>query len=379
MPRPRPVFVERNVSRLGVTRWYFRLQHGKRIRLPDFGTPEFADAYAAALAGRPIKQRLNETTVNAASLAWLIARYRETQEWAALSNSTRKSRGLVFRKLENEATGKQPAAAMTESHFRDALNRRTPGAARNFHGALRSLYVWAKTAKHVATDPTADVACPQLKKSGGHTPWTEADAEKYRARYPLGTKQRVWFDVLVYTGGRIGDAVALGPEHLRQVEIDGEIVSALVFQTEKSQRQVEVTVPVTPELAASIAAGPCGASTFICGERGGSLAKHSFSYMFIAAAEAAGIVGKSAHGIRKLRATGLAYDGASTKELNAAMGWRGSEMAELYTDKAERARLSLGLHKRALAKRAAAAVEQPGVIPLRRARAAGKAAGPAAG
>ena len=34
-------------------------------------------------------------------------------------------------------------------------------------------------------------------------------------RWPIGTRQRVWLDVLIYTGLRRGDAVRFGRQHVR--------------------------------------------------------------------------------------------------------------------------------------------------------------------
>ena len=58
------------------------------------------------------------------------------------------------------------------------------------------------------------------------------------------------------------------------------------------------------------------------------------------AVRAAGIEGKSAHGLRKVGATRAAENGATVAELEAIFGWRGGRMASLYTEAANRARLS---------------------------------------
>jgi len=63
---------------------------------------------------------------------------------------------------------------------------------------------------------------------------------------------------------------------------------------------------------------------------------------FVAAAEAAGVVGKSAHGMRKAAATRAAENGATERELEAIFGWSGGRMATLYTKSANRGRLAAG-------------------------------------
>jgi hypothetical protein len=53
MPRPRPPFLSREVSRHARSVWYVR-RNGKRIRLrAEFGTPEFDAEYQAALTSAP--------------------------------------------------------------------------------------------------------------------------------------------------------------------------------------------------------------------------------------------------------------------------------------------------------------------------------------
>lgn len=218
-------------------------------------------------------------------------------------------------------------AAITNGRDRRA---KTPAQARNFLDAMRGLFRWAKQAQHVKTDPTAGVKDPERKKGPGFAPWTEDDADAYERRWPIGT--RVWFDVLLYTGGRRGDAVRVGRPHTR----DGIIT----FRTEKSQGTVTVTLPILPVLARTLAAGPCGDLTYIAGARGRPLTKESFGNAFSKAARAAG-VNKSAHGVRKIAATRAANNGATVAQLNAIFGWSGTAMASLYTQEADHRRLAM--------------------------------------
>jgi integrase len=66
--------------------------------------------------------------------------------------------------------------------------------------------------------------------------------------------------VLLYTGLRRGDAVRLGRQHVRH--------GVASVRTEKSQGQIEVTIPILPDLQEAIDAGPTGDLAYICGERG---------------------------------------------------------------------------------------------------------------
>ncbi len=114
----------------------------------------------------------------------------------------------------------------------------------------------------------------------------------------------------------------------------------LTFRTEKSGEEVTVTIPVLPELARSIEAGPTGDLTFICGAKGLPLTKESFGNLFSEAARAAGVK-KSAHGVRKLAATRAADNGATVHQMMAIFGWTDAAMAMLYTKEADRRRASM--------------------------------------
>ncbi|MEY4708724.1 MAG: hypothetical protein RJB58_2447 [Pseudomonadota bacterium] len=111
--------------------------------------------------------------------------------------------------------------------------------------------------------------------------------------------------------------------------------------TEKSGFKLLVTLPILPVLAATLKAGPTGDLAFICGANGGPLAKESFGNMFREACDAAGVFGKSAHGVRKIGATTAADNGATEKELDAIFGWEGGNMSRIYTEAANRKRASM--------------------------------------
>lgn len=196
---------------------------------------------------------------------------------------------------------------------------------------MRGLFKWAKGAGHVTTNPAAGVEYPAKPKSQGFPVWTEDDLARYEARWPLGSKERVWLAVLLYTGLRRGDAVRIGRQHVR----DG-IAS---IRTEKSQGEIEVIIPVLPDLQTALDAGPTGDLAFICGERGEPLVKESFGNMFSEAARKAGVK-KSAHGVRKAGATRAANRGATVAQLEAIFGWVGGKMASHYTRSADRAQLA---------------------------------------
>jgi integrase len=232
-----------------------------------------------------------------------------------------------------ETAGAVKAATISTAHIVEGRERRknTPAQARNFLDAMRGLFAWAVEAGHVRRDPTVGVKNPPRKKGDGFRPWTEEDVDAFEQRWPIGTRQRVWLDVLLYSGLRRGDAVRLGRQHVRN--------GVAKIKTEKSGYTVEVTLPILPVLQRTLDAGPIGELTFICGARGQPFTKESFGNEFREACNAAGVPG-SAHGVRKIAATRAANSGATVAELEALFGWTGGTMASLYTRSADRERLA---------------------------------------
>jgi integrase len=338
MPRPRPRHLSREISRHGRAVWYVRIGKPRvRIRIrAEFGTPEFDAEYQAAISGARHHQEKPTAGGSPGTLAWLIARYRETSAWAELSTATRRQRDNIFLQVL-ESAGDQPLTRITTSIIIAGRERRakTPFQARHFLDALRGLFRWALDAGMVKIDPTAGVKNPTRRKSAGFIPWTEDHVAAYEARWPIGTRQRVWLDVLLYTGLRRSDAVRLGRQHVR----DG----VATLKTEKGS--FTVTLPILPVLAATLAQGPCGDLTFIAGASGHPLTKESFGNEFRKACRLAGVPG-SAHGVRKIAATRAANAGATVAQLEAIFGWQGGAMASLYTRAADRRRLAFeAMHK----------------------------------
>jgi integrase len=330
MPRPRPPHLQRETTRHGRAVWYVRVGKGPRIRLTaEYGTDDFDDQYKAAVDGKPLQAKRGPTS---GSLQWLYERYRETGAWLSLAQATRRQRENIFHHVM-EASGTVSYAAIRNSDIEAGKERRsaTPSQARNFLDAMRGLFRWALKAGHVKVDPTAGVENPPRRKGAGFPEWTEEDVAAYERRWPIGTRQRVWLDVLLYTGGRRGDAHRIGRQHVRN--------GVATFRTEKTDTMV--SLPILPVLRITLDAGPCGDLTFVAGARGGPLTKESFGNAFSEAARQAGVK-KSAHGVRKIAATRCAENGATVHELNALFGWSGTTMAMLYTQAAERRRLALG-------------------------------------
>ena len=83
-------------------------------------------------------------------------------------------------------------------------------------------------------------------RTRGYHTWTDAEIAAYEARWPLGTRQRLWLAVLQHTGLRRGDATRLRWDDIR----DG------IIRVHARKNGAPVAVPLEPELAEALAAGP---------------------------------------------------------------------------------------------------------------------------
>jgi integrase len=346
MPRPRLRYVQREVTRHGKVVWYFRRDKtSPRHQLPgDYYSPEFIARYNELFADPAAPAKVNRGGP-AGTLAWLWAEYRKSADWSRLAPATRRQReNIMLHVLEKG--GHAPYEAVTKRKIMEARDARqaTPAAANNFLKTMSGLFTWAVEAEYLDRSPVTGVKKLELVGEG-HTPWTVEDVALYRARWPIGTRQRVALEVYVNTGLRRGDACRVGRQNLDK--------GVLTIVTEKSRRGgkakgVSVHVPLLPCLQEAIAAGPVGDLVFIVGERGQPYTKESLGNMFREWCDLAGVT-KSAHGIRKLCAAKAADGGATEKELQALFGWTTNEQSGTYTASANNKRLAYAAAMKLLA------------------------------
>jgi integrase len=334
MSRPRPPHLQRHKTRHGKFVWYFQIGSGPLVRIKhDFGTPEFDKAYQeiATSYGRTIVPKIRAAT---GTLEWAWLSYKDSGAWKGLSKPTRRQRENIMKNvLAEEGTATAKITDIDEQTIRDGVERRmhTPFQAKNWLQTIRGLFEWLVESKKLKVDPTANVSVKK-PKTRGFLEWTDQDIEKYEKRWLLGTRERVMLDVYCYTGLRRGDAARVGPQH-----VYGNTIS---MPTEKSQGNTVVHLPLLDVLKRTLAAGPTGKESFICKIDGMPYTKESLGNTFKDACVAAGVLDKSAHGLRKAAATRAADNGATAHELMAIFGWIDIKEAEIYTRAADCKRLA---------------------------------------
>jgi site-specific recombinase XerD len=342
-------YVHRDVDRHGSERLYFRRRMGEaKIRLREKpGTAEFAAEYADARARAEAREANDETHEHGrpkvGTLRWLCVAYFGSAEFERLDPSTQRTRrrileGCLVEQIApnaHELFADFPIKRITGKALRVLRDRKAnlPEAAIGRVKALRRLFVWAIEHDLISEDPSRDVK-RLAHTSAGHHSWTMEDVKKFEARHPIGSKARLAFALLLYTGARRSDIVVLGRQHVK----DGWI--KFIARKNQKRRPVMIELPMPPALATVIEASMTGDLSYLVTDYGKPFTPAGFGGWFRTRCDEAGLPQCSAHGLRKAGAARAAENGATAHELMAIFGWLSLKEAERYTAAAQRRRLA---------------------------------------
>jgi integrase len=327
MTRIRLVYIHEYRDRHGRLRRYVRRPGSRRVALPGLpGSPEFMQAYQDAMAGAVLRPRVPK----AGTLAALAAEYFASTEFANLRPSSRRVYRIALGPIL-KADGHRLVRDLPPDKARKIIQEigvKRPGLANLTKSVLRRLFTYAIAIGQRRDNPFN--AVPRYKIGTHHT-WSDAELSAYEHRWPLGSRERLAFDVLLYTAQRVGDAVRMQRSH----------ISNGVMAIAQQKTGVEVFVPVHPALARSIKAGPAKGVYLIGDKSGQPILASTLSDLIAAAVKAAGLPPKCvAHGLRKAALRRLAEHGASSKEMQAVSGHRSLREIERYTQAADQRRLA---------------------------------------
>lgn len=328
-----PPNVTRERNRHGKPVFYYRVGKGPRIRLPDYGTEAFAEAYQAALAGQPVQRTRGGRIATTGTLRWLIAEYKQSTHFRnEIGAITQRRRDAIFAEMADKS-GDRKIVDISERDLINAREKRAQTgaghAANAFLKAVKPMFAYAKMRGWIEVDPAKGVDFVKAKIVG-HRPWDMDDVAAYEARHPIGTMANLAMRVLLFTGLRRSDAIQLGRQHLRGGKIH--------FRPSKTAGSSGVTVTFTalPPLVEAIEATKTGDLAFLATETGKPFSSGaSFGNWFRDRCEEAGVPSR-AHGLRKTGPVLAAQAGATASELMAMWGWATLAQAEHYTRSANK-------------------------------------------
>ena len=329
-------FVKTYHTRHGKLVNYVRRPGHKLIWLPGlFGSREFTEAHAAALATDTPRVEIAERRTRAGSINAAVVGYLGSADFAVLKPISQKTYRRIAEVLRRDH-GDMPIGSLQRRHVVQMVERKkdTPSAARDFLKVLKLVLAYAISVGMREDDdnPCVGVKVKMPKGGSGYRTWTEAEIAAYQKFYPLDSRPRLAMEVLLHTGLRAEDAVVLGRGHVRNGE------HHIVAQKTGTQP----VLPITSELEAAInAAAPSEHITYLVSERTGrSYSAKRFGEWFSEQCDRAGLKGLSPHGLRKRAAERMAERGVTAPEMKAFFGWESTAVADVYIKKANRAHLS---------------------------------------
>lgn len=305
----------------------YRDRHGKvryRFRkrgLPTYhfrfepGTEEFRQEYndAKSASATPLP------TFAPYTYDALISSFYRTPKWLAMKPSSQRTyRGIIERfRAKN---GSKDVRRIDAGSIERKLGKlwETPAAANNLRKALSRLH------RHAIklgwrTDNPVDATDPYPTGDGHHT-WTETEIAKFEACWPLGTKERLAFALLLYTALRLSDMLTIGRQHVRGRK--------LVLHHGKNSS--DTVIPIIEPLADAMAALESEHLTFIVTEHGKPYSAKGFGNWFRRKCDKASLPHCSAHGLRKAMARRLAEFGATNQQGKAVTGHKSDRLFSHY-------------------------------------------------
>lgn len=321
----KPPYASNYIDARGKLRWRFR-----KVGLPETSTTTIFDSrdwwawYSSSLNADP--RSYEEERVEAGTIHALAVEYYRSSDFLSLKPSTRKTyKGILERYRERH--GDKPAGRLEPRFIRQQMDvmANKPAAANNMLKVLRALMGFAVTRGIIQSDPTYGVKMITYASDGFHT-WTEAEIQAFESRWPVGTNERLGFDLLLYTAQRSADVRVMTWQHVKSGRV--------VVKQEKTGQPVDI--PIHPRLLASLDVCLHRHGTLIKSQLGKPFSEKGFGNWVKKAAVRAGLPHCSAHGLRKAAARRLAEAGCTAHEIMSITGHQTLSEVERYTREAGR-------------------------------------------
>ncbi len=314
-------------DRHGTLRRYFRRRGQKDVPLQgEPGSAEFMRAYEAALGARaPVAAEPKTGT-----FAGLIVEYSRSAAFVNLKTSSQKLYRIVLDRIA-ERHGHRLVRDARRTDARkmvEEIGGAKSGLANIARAVLRLLLQFAVETELRPDNPAAGL---KAYRTGTRHTWTDEELQRFEERWPLGTRERLAFALLLYTGQRIGDVV-----RMRRSDISDGIIR--VIQTKTG---AELSIPLHPALIAAIKAMPAKGMILIGDANGRPIQRATLTRLMRKAAKSAALPPRCVpHGLRKAIMRQLAEHGSSAKEIASISGHRTLKEIERYTAAADQAKLS---------------------------------------
>lgn len=340
-----PPYVTRFESQHGNVRHRFRRGNVSRY-LPDprMDPVGFGTAYAEAMAavGKP-KPRGSKTLAAAAERYFKTTAFANQREIS--QQAMRRRIGWVvveYGHYKCEHLTLQACDLILDRH------RDKPGRREDFRRALMALGKvavkegWIKVNEAANTDRSRPAGKAAKR-------WESDKLAAYRAYWPLGTVQRLAFEIFLWTSQRSKDGYAMTLDHVLPpaafavpgpdgTPIQIELPRLAVVQ---SKTGAELVIPMHPAIGAALAACPPKGRYLLETRAGKQRAWKAGNGWFNGSVrEALGEPGYTTHGLRRTAASIGAEEGLGDKAISGLTGHTSSAELNKYTKAADQERLA---------------------------------------
>lgn len=316
-------------DRHGKTRYRFR-----KTGLPQYhfryepGTPEFMEEYhRAKSAEKPAPEpRYEAGTVDA-----VIAALYNTPRWRAMRPSSRRTYQGIIEKFRAR-NGHRKITSITTAIIDKKLGemQSTPAAANNYRKALSRVFRQAIKMGLMKHNPVEATDAYKMEGEGFHT-WTEEEIAAYEKKWPVGTRERLAFALLLHTAVRRSDMIKIGPANR-----DGDRLNL-----DHTKNDSNASLPITPELEAAIAPFAETTGPYLQTMHGKPYTADGFGNWFRRKVKDAGLpLGCSPHGLRKAMSRRLAESGSTNQQGRAVTGHKTDREFTRYAAKANKAAMA---------------------------------------
>lgn len=321
-------------DRMGRMRYYFR-RHGIRTALPGLpGSNEFMAAYGAQLANAP-KKVIPRPKAAPGTFDALAIRYFGSPQYLSLSVTSRTNyRRVIDGFLEEH--GHRLVNGMTREHVDIIIGKMAnkPGAGIILLKRVRTLVRYALALGWIDRDPTAGARSYRSKEI--HT-WNEEEIVTFEKRWPEGSRERLAFALLLYTGQRGSDV-----HRMLWADYIGDSIRVAQQKT-----ATKLTIPIHESLGRLLTSANREHPTILVTTFKKPFSVKGFGNMVSHAIRDAGLPRRcKPHGLRKAAARRLAEAGCSASEIMAITGHKTLAEVERYTRAAGQEQLARRAIKR---------------------------------
>lgn len=310
-------------------RWRGTLREEDRVSLP--GEPFDRDGLPVA-EWWALYRKLNgeDEKLHAGTFAGLIAAYKLSPEFLALSANSRKTYSRYLKEIQTlwgglRVAGIEPKHVLALRDHKAA----TPAAANYTVRVLSTVLAWSVPRGYRSDNPCAHVK--MLKGGDGWEPWSWEQISYFRDNV---SKPELWWAaaLALYTGQRQGDCLAM-----RWIEITGDWLSVVQQKTGK-----KLKIPMHRDLKAVLASVPKRSLTVLSNTRDKPWTTDGFKTSWgkeMARPEMGCLEGLVFHGLRKSAVVFLLEAGCTSAEVAAITG-QSMQMVEHYARQVNQEKLA---------------------------------------